>query len=95
MTAKDHLLEIQKYCQRPVDFVLINNSPIPKKILNIYQEANDYPIIDDLENEAETKIIRADLLSSTMFKAEKNDSLTRSLIRHHKDKLAKALIQLI
>ncbi|MBU1033387.1 YvcK family protein [Patescibacteria group bacterium] len=96
MSARDHLLEIQKYCQRPADFALINDSPIPKKILSIYQEANDYLIMDDLENkEGETQIIRANLLSTTLFKAEKNDSLTRSLIRHHKDKLAKALLKLI
>lgn len=96
MSAKNHLMEVQKYCKRPADFVLLNSTPIPSKILDIYQKANDYQIVDDLGiQEGETKIIREDLLSTTLVKAEKNDSLTRSLIRHHKQKLAKALIELI
>jgi len=96
MTAKDHLLEVEKYCQRKPDFVLINNNKIPEEILRIYEKANDFPIVDDLDNEENgTKIIKKDLLSTTIVKAEKNDSLTRSLIRHHKQKLAESLLELI
>ena len=95
MTAKDHLLEIEKYCQRKPDFVLMNNSQIPEKILKLYQEANDFPIVDDLKNEEETQIIRDDLISTAIVQAEKNDALSRSLIRHHKQKLAENLLRLI
>lgn len=96
MTAKDHLMEIEKYCQRKPDFVLINNNKIPEEILRIYEKANDFPITDDLgDNDGETKIIRKDLLSTTIVKAEKNDSLARSLIRHHKQKLSISLLELI
>ncbi len=95
MTAKDHLLEVQKYCQRTPDFVLINNSPIPEEILELYQKANDFPIVDDLENDVNTRIIREDLISTTIVKTEKNDALQRSLIRHHKQKLAESLLKLL
>lgn len=95
MSAKDHLAEIEKYCQRKPDFVLMNNSPIPEKILEIYREANDFPIVDDLENESDMQIIRDDLISATIIQAEKNDALQRSLIRHHKQKLAESLLKLI
>lgn len=95
MSIKDHLLEIKKYCQRQADVVLINNAPIPGKILRLYQKAHDFPIVDDLENEKEIKIIRDDLISTTIVRTEKNDSLQRSLIRHHKQKLAENLLKLI
>ncbi len=96
MTAKDHLLEVQKYCQRQIDFVLINSSPVPEEIKKLYELANDFPIVDDLGNDGDdTKIIREDLLSTAIVKAEKNDSLSRSLIRHHKQKLAENLLKLI
>lgn len=95
MSAKDHLIEIKKYCQRNPDFILMNNSPIPEEILRLYQEANDFPIVDDLEKEENTLVIRKDLISTAIVQAEKNDSLQRSLIRHHKQKLAKNLLELI
>jgi uncharacterized cofD-like protein len=95
MTAQDHLLEVEKYCQRKPDFVLMNNSPIPEKILRLYQEANDFPLVDDLKNENNLKIVRADLVSTAIVQTEKNDALQRSLIRHHKQKLARNLLNLI
>lgn len=95
MSAQDHLLEVIRYCQRKPDFVLINNSPIPEKIIKLYQAANDLPIIDDLLDEKTTKIIRENLVQETIIAAEKNDSTPRSLIRHHKQKLANSLLKLI
>lgn len=96
MTAGDHLLEIEKYCQRKPDFILLNNSPIPKEILRAYEKSNDFPIIDDLEKSSKgTKVIRKDLLSNYVAKIEKNDTLQRSLIRHQKQKLADNLVRLI
>ncbi len=95
MTAKDHLLEVQKYCQRKPDFVLINNSPIPEEIEALYRKANDFPIIDDLENDSIMSVVRENLISATIVKTEKNDALQRSLIRHHKQKLAASLLKLL
>lgn len=95
MTAKDHLLEVQKYCQRKPDFILMNNSPIPEEILELYRKANDYPIVDDLEDDQNMQIIREDLISTAIVRAEKNDTLQRSLIRHHKQKLAENLLKLL
>lgn len=96
MTAQEHLDEVHKYCQRQTDFVLINNAPIPQDILNIYQKANDFPVVDNLQNvTGGPTLVRQDLLSNIMVKADKNDALQRSLIRHHKQKLATSLYQLI
>lgn len=96
MTARDHLHEVEKYCQRQVDFVLINNSPIPTEILQAYALAKDSPVIDDLpEKNDQRKYFKTDLLSTTLVKPTPNDPLPRSLIRHHKQKLAKKLLEAI
>lgn len=96
MTAREHLLEVEKYCQRKPDFVLVNNGAIPQEVLAIYKKANDFPLVDDLQDvDGTTKIIRQDLLSTRIIKAEKNDALARSLIRHHKEKLAQSLVDLL
>lgn len=102
MTASEHLAEVEKYCQRQVDFVLINNHPIPTEILETYEKSGDFPMTDDLDQppsspsaQRKTQVIRQDLLSTTLITKEKNDALTRSLIRHHKQKLASSLIKLI
>lgn len=95
MSAKDHLEKIKQYCQRSPDFVLMNNSAIPEKILQLYQEANDFPIVDDLKTEENMQIVRDDLISTAIVQAENNDLLQRSLIRHHKQKLAENLLKLI
>lgn len=102
MTASEHLAEVEKYCQRQVDFVLINNHPIPTEILEIYRQSGDFPMVDDLDQlqtstapKRSTKIIRQDLLSTTLITREKNDALIRSLIRHSKEKLAQRLLELI
>ena len=96
MTAQEHLDEVHKYCQRQTDFVLLNNAPIPPAILELYQKANDFPVLDNLKQEIDgPKFIRQDLLSNIMVQADKNDALQRSLIRHHKQKLAASLHQLV
>ena len=95
MTASDHLREVEKYCQRKPDYVLINNSPLPEKILKLYQAAGDLPIVDDLPIENSSRFIRQDLLSTTLVQKDQNDAQNRSLIRHHKQKLANSLLQLI
>lgn len=96
MTARDHLHEVEKYCQRQVDYVLINNSPIPAEILQTYALANDAPVVDDLpEKNDRRKYFKTDLLSTTLVKPSPNDPLPRSLIRHHKQKLAKKLLETI
>lgn len=95
MSAADHLNEVKKYCQRQPDFVLINNSPLPAAILALYQQAGDLPLLDDLVETTNLQIIRQDLLANTLVKSNPNDPLSRSLIRHHKQKLATSLLSLI
>ena len=92
MTAKEHLEEIEKYCHRKVDIVIINKKKIPNEILKKYQASNEFPVKDDLENnDSKLKIIRENLISTQTVKENKNDKTPRSLLRHDKEKLAKLL----
>ena len=97
LSAKDHVYILQKYIKAKVlDYCLINNSnDFPKGILERYKEEKAHPVLDDLENENEYKVIRKDFLSSKIYSKNLTDKLKRSLIRHDSDKLAKAIVDLI
>lgn len=95
MTARDHLAEVEKYCQRQVDVVLLNSQTIDHQTLAYYQAVADVPVLDDLDQDSHRQIIRTPLLSTAQIKSNPNDPTPRSLIRHHKDKLAKTLLKLI
>ncbi len=97
LSAKDHVYILQKYIKAKVlDYCLINNSNnFPKGILERYKEEKAHPVLDDLENENEYKVIRKDFLSSKIYSKNLTDKLKRSLIRHDSDKLAKAIVSLI
>ncbi|GAB4139883.1 MAG: YvcK family protein [Patescibacteria group bacterium] len=95
-SATDHVNEIVKYIDRFPDFVLINNSKLSDKILKIYLDTeNATPVLDDLEENKNFKIIRADIASNQISKKAKSDILLRSLIRHDSDKIAKEIEKII
>lgn len=89
-TAVDHVEEIKKYLGKRPDYILINNSSLPEKILAKYKkEKNDYPVKDNLVKNK--SIIRSDYLSRHIIKKYQADKLERSLIRHDSDKLARTI----
>jgi len=92
-TAKDHLREIEKYSGKKVDKIIINQQPIPQSIIKAYQQQQEYPVKDDLQNN--NKVIRKNLLAQSTYQKPKSDTLKRSLLRHDSKKLANVLIKLI
>lgn len=91
--ASDHLFDLEKYLGRKIDLILINNEPIPKKILAFYFRFGEKPVIDDLSSFK--NVIRLDLISKKAYNISKADKLWRSLLRHDSDKLGKALWNII
>lgn len=89
--ASDHLNTIKKYLGVDIDIVIINSTPITsQEILMRYEAENAYPVVDDLgDSFRKIKIVRADVVSNEIFEKPSSDTLTRSLIRHDSDKLAK------
>ena len=78
-----------------LDFVIINNTTIPSKILEKYNKLHASPVNNDLPKNSSFKIIEADLLSKKLVRKEKSDNLQRSLVRHSPDKIAKLCLKIL
>ncbi len=90
--ASDHIRVVENYIKgRPLDYVLINSSSLPKDIVKEYEKENEFPVEDDLKDSSSYKVIRADLLDARRVVKSKADVLKRSLIRHDGDKVAKII----
>jgi uncharacterized cofD-like protein len=95
-TAKTYLDELEQYMDLNIlDFVLINNSPIPDPILKRYRRYHAIPVVNDLPSNTKYRTISEDMLSEEIVKREKGDRLKRSLIRHNGDKIAKVCMKLL
>lgn len=105
--AEEHVYEIERYLKtynpkpkmkrnRRINFVLINNGRIPKKILRKYwREEKAEPVVDNLKETMAYHVIRKNLISSHLVKRVAGDNLKRSLIRHDSQKLAKVIVSLL
>jgi len=88
-TAKLFIKELDKYFPiKYLDYVFINNAPIPASILKRYRRVHAVPVANNLQNNAPYKIISSDLLSLKAIRHEKGDLLKRSLIRHDPEKIS-------
>ena len=89
-TARDFILEIGRYLDlRNLDYVLVNRTPIPEKILKRYTQSKASPVVNDLSGNWPFKVVSLDLLSPTIVKKEKGDTLRRSLVRHDPEAIAR------
>lgn len=78
-----------------LDFVLVNKTPIPQKIINVYKQYDAVPIFNDFKRNTSYKVINADLLSPRLVKREKGDLLNRSLVRHDPTKVARECMKIL
>lgn len=93
--ASEFLNEIKKYVGKYPDVVLVNNGKIPERAIIWYKKVHAEPVRDNLELKTGIKVVRGDFVHSKIHKKADSDILTRSLIRHDPDKLAKAIISLL
>ncbi|KXK07263.1 MAG: Gluconeogenesis factor [Microgenomates bacterium OLB22] len=91
--ASDHIRDIEKYIERPVDFVLINEEPPKPEVVEYYAKYGEQLVKDDMQSDK--RVLRVDLLSPTAYNKPKADHTMRSLLRHDPQKVALALWQLI
>jgi uncharacterized cofD-like protein len=95
-TANTFLTELDKYLpSKFLNYVLINNAQIPDNILKKYKAVNAMPVVDDLKNNYNYKIIRSDLLNPHLVTKQIGDKLNRSLVRHSPEKLAKTCLKIL
>ena len=95
-SASRFISELNRYFSTDLlDFVVINNKPIPDKILKRYKKYQAQPIVNDLSPHHRYRIIETDLLSTELVKRVRGDRLQRSLIRHDADKLAAVCMKIL
>lgn len=86
-----NLNEVTKFMGRDVfDYILVNKTSPPKRLLEDYKEEGEM-VINDLN---EKRVINCDLLGP-LGEESKKDLLKRNLIRHDSKKLAKELMKIV
>lgn len=96
--ASDHLFDLEKYLEKKIDIVIINNKVIPQEVIDWYQREGEKPVIDDLKNfNFSAKIVKGDILDNRFYSKDKEEKFVdvkvRSLLRHDSDKLSKILLK--
>lgn len=101
--VKEHVLELEKYLNKKLDYILINNKKISKKILDIYKNFNSHEIKLDLLDDP--RIIQAPLAQNKAEEAVRKDkrsgkafkewSLWTHILRHDSKKLSQEILKLL
>lgn len=86
--------EIESYAGRSLDYVLVNNSPLPVDLLERYELQGEYPVRFNYDS-ADQRFISTDLLTDEVVHIAHSDNLRRSLIRHDSEKLATQIVNLL
>ncbi len=94
--ASDHIEDLEKYLGKNIlTTVLINSARPSKKTLAWYEDFDEQPVEDDVEEiQADYKVIQKDLLKNVLIGKSSSDTLKRSIIRHDPEKLANAVMEL-
>ncbi len=92
--VSDYVNNVEKYLNKKVDFILINNKPLTDEQIKYYQKevGEGVAVEDDLED---VRVIRADLLSEKSYNQDKEDKVERSFIRHSSKKLEVVISDII
>lgn len=95
-TARDHIMDVEKYLgNNVIDYVIVNSKMPRKDALSWYQEYGEHPVNDDLGNPTKYKVIRRNLIRDIIIKNSQHDILKRGIIRHDSEKLAKEIVGII
>lgn len=92
--ASDYIKNTEIFLGKSIDIILVNIEIPNKEEIEKYQleEGSGVLIEDDLDD---SRVIRKELLSHTLFANAKGDTMKRSFIRHDSEKLALAIQKII
>jgi len=100
--VSDHVKELEKYLSKKLDYILVNNKKISKKILDVYQEFGSHEIVLDIKDE---RIIKAPLAQNIVGEAIRKDkrsgkafkewSLWTHILRHDSEKLGEEIAKVL
>lgn len=95
LQAAEHLAEVTRYTGRHPDYLLCNNAPLPRALVEKYAREGDHPVENNYLGDTKTKVIALPLIAEEEIKTVAGDVLRRSLIRHDANKLAVAIRSLL
>ena len=91
-SVSDYVRELSHYLGGDVfDYILVNSETPPPELIEEYRNEGDL-IQNDMEDDP--RVLSYDLLGGIAQK-QGGDTLARSLIRHHSEKLAEALVEIL
>jgi len=93
--VSDHLKDLEKYLGKNIDILLINNGKVSENIIKWYKDHEEEVVVDDLEGKFSGKVIKENLISSTVYDKVASDKLSRSVLRHSSRKLARLINKII
>jgi uncharacterized cofD-like protein len=91
--ASDFVAEVKKYLGGELDYVIVNDSPLPEEINKKYANEKWQMVPDDIKDSKEYKVIHDKLwLEGQEFKRVSTDVVPRSFIRHDPKKIAEIIV---
>ncbi len=95
--AKKHIEEIEKFLNKKVDIILINDEKPSDKQVEKYELQEGDGVLVDNDLSEDFRIINEKLLSHKIIEGGKGDKIsgTRSIIRHDSNKLAEVIKKII
>ena len=96
--VKDFMKTIEKFIGCQVDAVIYNNKRPPKELIRKYARENEFPVAH-LAPKSNAKgkrlYLGGDLLNKRIQAPRKGDPISRNLIRHNPERLAKLILGLL
>ncbi len=93
--ASDFVAEVKKYLGGELDYVIVNDSPLPEEINKRYADEKWEMVEDDIKTGNGYSVIRDKLwLEGQEFKRVSSDVVPRSFIRHDPEKIAEIIVRI-
>jgi len=94
--AMDHIQDLEGYLGKAIDVVIVNNGKIDAEIIKWYTSHNERPVINDINSSTfKGMVIEENVLTGAAALTNKADKLTRSILRHDSDKLARVISRIL
>ncbi len=95
MHLNDYVAEFYRYVSVLPDLIVVPDAPLPAELVQHYADTEAvHPISYDVDQQ-EITLCPAPIVNQERFVPQAGDTLTRSLIRHDSNALAKAILDLL
>ena len=94
-SAQDHIIDLENYLGRKIDYVIYNEGKISQAILDWYSQNQEKQVVLKKTAKIKAKVIKDNIIDNLVFTKKNQDQLSRSILRHNPEKLAQVLFKLI